>query len=62
LPRCARALRRGALEILVSPWKGAYISRIKKIAATTASEHRNKASYNYGIARFEEAEASENNG
>jgi len=27
--RCARALRSGALEICISPWKGVYVSMIK---------------------------------
>ena len=35
--RCARAERRGALEIWISPLKGMYISRIRKIAPETAN-------------------------
>jgi len=27
--RCTRALRSGALEICISPWKGVYVSMIK---------------------------------
>src|ERR1700675_799901 len=41
-PRCARALRSGALEICISPWKGLYISRIKKIAPETDSAQTHK--------------------
>ena len=41
-PRCARAVRIGASEIRISPWKGVYISRIKKIAPETDRAHRNK--------------------
>ena len=41
-PRCARALRSGALEICISPWKGLYISRIKKIAPETDSAETSK--------------------
>src|SRR5258707_12984578 len=36
--RCARERWRSE----ISPWKGAYISRIKKIAAATDRAHRNK--------------------
>src|ERR1700730_9505154 len=41
-PRCARALRSGALEICISPSKGLYISRIKNIAPETDSAQTNK--------------------
>src|ERR1700730_4996092 len=41
-PRCARALRSGVLEICISPSKGVYISRIKKIAPETDSAQTNK--------------------
>ena len=37
-PRCARAERRGALEIWISPVKGIYISKIRKIAPGTANK------------------------
>ena len=42
LPSCATALRNGALEIRISPSKGLYISRIKKIAHETDNAHKNK--------------------
>src|SRR5438093_6313199 len=42
-PSCARAARSGPLEISISPPKGAYISRIKKIAPETDNPATNKA-------------------
>src|ERR1700675_3224904 len=48
-PRCARALRSGALEICISPWKGLYISRIKKIAPETDSAQTSKVAIVIGL-------------
>src|SRR4029077_16007519 len=42
-PRCARAKRSGALEISISPLKGVYISRIKKIAPETDNPEIHRA-------------------
>src|ERR1039458_9070474 len=43
LPSCARVARSGPLEISISPPKGAYISRIKRIAPETDNPAANKA-------------------
>jgi hypothetical protein len=43
LPNCVSAARSGALDILITPSKGEYNSKIKRIAPDTAIPETNKA-------------------
>jgi hypothetical protein len=40
-------VRSGALEICINPWKGVYISTIKKMAPETDSAQKNKVAIGF---------------